>query len=121
MSPERLYSIFGANLLDDEEQLPGYEELVGLSGHKPWDCVGEIEESRVAILSLAEQSAWKKAVVVQRLTPRVKALVGNPREVWKRYLTASPVHYMPKRYEDFLYAYGGGPIADVSNLATGSD
>jgi hypothetical protein len=55
MPRTRLENIFGGNLLEDESQLAGYEELMGLSGHKPWECVGELAESGAALLMLAEQ------------------------------------------------------------------
>jgi UDP-N-acetyl-alpha-D-muramoyl-L-alanyl-L-glutamate epimerase len=118
MLPERLHQIFGADLLDEEEQLPGYEELVGLSGHKPWECVGEIAESAVAILSLAARPTWKDALIVKRLAPRLQPLLQNPRDVWKKFLTSSPVHYMPKRFEEMLYDYCGNPKEEVSSFGT---
>jgi UDP-N-acetyl-alpha-D-muramoyl-L-alanyl-L-glutamate epimerase len=105
MSPRRLRRIFGANLLDEEKQLRGYEELVGLSGHKPWECVGEIAESAVAMLSLAAQPAWKDTFIIKRLAPRLQPLIPSPSDVWEKFLTPSPVHHMPKRFEEMLYAY----------------
>jgi hypothetical protein len=105
MPPERMQLIFGANMLDEEKQLQGYEELTGLSGHKPWECVGEIAESAVALLSLSEQPAWKDNLIVKLLTPRLQPLIANPKAVWDQFLTPSPVQYMPKRFEEMLHTY----------------
>lgn len=52
MKKEELVEIFCENLLDDKEQLKGYLELVGLENFKPFECVGEIDESRYAILNI---------------------------------------------------------------------
>jgi len=37
MGRARIERVFGKNMLDDASQIGGYEELAGLSGHKPWE------------------------------------------------------------------------------------
>ena len=64
MKQERLLNIFGANLLDDPGQLAGYQELVGLVGNKPWECVGEIARSASAVVHLASDPTWAGCFVV---------------------------------------------------------
>lgn len=44
----------GKNLLLTEELEPTYEQLLGIAGNKPLECVGEIKESRSA-MALAQQ------------------------------------------------------------------
>jgi hypothetical protein len=105
MSPERLRGIFGANLLDVASQIPGYEELVGLAGHKPWECVGEIAESSAAMLSLASQPAWANSTVLERLAPRLRKLMPRPDDVLSGLLTPSREHCLPPRFEGMLDAY----------------
>ena len=39
----------GKNLLKDQTLIATYKELLGISGHKPLDCVGEIREARFAM------------------------------------------------------------------------
>ncbi|MFG1740334.1 hypothetical protein ACGFLT_20135 [Micromonospora chalcea] len=67
MPRERLTGIFGGDLLADESQVPGYRELLGVDGHKPFECVGEVEESVVALSLLAQQDQWRDAPVVRAL------------------------------------------------------
>jgi hypothetical protein len=71
MPRERVVGIFGGDLLADESQLPGYRELLGVDGHKPFECVGEVEESVVALGLLAEQDQWRAAPVVRALVDAV--------------------------------------------------
>ncbi|MDM4719778.1 hypothetical protein QTQ03_09380 [Micromonospora sp. WMMA1363] len=71
MPRERVTRIFGGNLLEDPAQLPGYRELLGVDGHKPFECVGEVEESLVALSLLAEQDRWRAAPVVRALVDAV--------------------------------------------------
>ena len=67
MARQKLEAIFGKGMLDDRAQEAGYRELLGLIGHKPFECVGEIEESRVALRLLAGQPEWAGAPLVARL------------------------------------------------------
>jgi UDP-N-acetyl-alpha-D-muramoyl-L-alanyl-L-glutamate epimerase len=53
----RLHGIFGKDMLTDPEQIPGYLELAGISAFKPFECVGEVEESLIAVQLLREQGA----------------------------------------------------------------
>lgn len=73
MPRERLVHIFGRDLLDEAEQVPGYLELLGVDAHKPFECVGEVEESMVALGLLAEQPQWGDAVVPVALRAAVPA------------------------------------------------
>ncbi len=49
--------IFSENLFDVEENLEGYSQLLGSAGHLPFDCVGQVEESQLA-LALAARRGW---------------------------------------------------------------
>ena len=49
MDRARLRNIFGHDLFADEAQVPGFLELLGIDAHKPFECVGEVEESLVAL------------------------------------------------------------------------
>jgi len=52
MERSRLTHIFGHDLFADPAQVPGYLELLGIDAHKPFECVGEVEESLVALTML---------------------------------------------------------------------
>lgn len=53
----RVEQMFGANLFAEESLLPLYRELLGISGHKPFECVGTPEETAAAF-ALAE-AGWE--------------------------------------------------------------
>lgn len=55
LNAEQLTEIFGRNLYDDSSLQPLLSQLLGLSGHKPLDCVGTIEELRAVSRRLLEQ------------------------------------------------------------------
>jgi hypothetical protein len=105
MGRARIECVFAKNMLDDESQIEGYEELAGVSGHKPWECVGELAESGVALLRLAAREEWKDAAVVRALGARISALMPDPEGVWRELMTPSPDHRLPARYERMLRDY----------------
>ena len=49
MSDEKLISIFGTNMLEDEEMYETLKELSGIKDNKPFECVGTRDEVVVAI------------------------------------------------------------------------
>lgn len=57
---EELLAIWGGkDLLADESQLAGFVELVGADGTlKPFECVGEPDECRVALTLLRQHPGW---------------------------------------------------------------
>ncbi|ROT29308.1 hypothetical protein [Micromonospora sp. HM5-17] len=97
MPRERLVRIFGTDLLADPAQTPGYLELLGLEAHKPFECVGEVEESVVALGLVAEHPDWRDAAVVQTLRAAI------PTEAWQAarssdVFTPSGPHFVPPAY-----------------------
>jgi UDP-N-acetyl-alpha-D-muramoyl-L-alanyl-L-glutamate epimerase len=95
---DRLTGIFGKDLFADESQVPGFLELLGIDGHKPFECVGEVEESLVALSMLDDD-----APVLVALRARV------PAEAWaaidrQAVLTPSGPHFIPAAYAKILDA-----------------
>ncbi|MCD2192033.1 hypothetical protein LQ327_01335 [Actinomycetospora endophytica] len=84
MEKRRLLEIFAHDLLDDPSQLDGYRELAGLAGHKPFECVGEIAETRAAAAMLAEDPRWRRARVVRELAAQLPPMPAATADgVWQ--------------------------------------
>src|ERR1700683_1126836 len=69
--PEHLREVFGCDLLEDEGQFEGFALLTATGGHKPFECVGEEQESLAAIRLLAADPRWREHRVVRRLVAEV--------------------------------------------------
>ncbi len=69
--PAHLRGIFGRDLLEDEGQFEGFALLSGSAGPKPFECVGEEQESIAAIRMLAADPRWSTHPVVARLAEEV--------------------------------------------------
>ncbi len=93
--PARLRAIFGRDLLDEDGQFEGFALLTATGGHKPFECVGEEQESVAAIRLLAQDERWRERRVVARLVaevlPQFPAQVGDPDAV----LALSDEHAVP--------------------------
>ncbi|MEE9412866.1 MAG: hypothetical protein V3V22_07420 [Methylococcales bacterium] len=66
-----LINIFGFNLLDDPSQENGYMALVGIDDSKPFECVGEIEESIVAFSLVSKNNEWHNDLIVKKIMNRI--------------------------------------------------
>ncbi|MFI4989974.1 MAG: hypothetical protein ACHQHO_03555 [Solirubrobacterales bacterium] len=69
--PEHLRQVFGRDLLDDDAQFEGFALLTATGGDKPFECVGEEQESLAAIRMLADDPRWREHRVVERLLAEV--------------------------------------------------
>ncbi len=94
-SPEHLREVFGCDLLDEDGQFEGFALLTATGGHKPFECVGEEQESLAAIRLLAQDRRWSEHRVLRRLVAEVLPLypleVGDP----ERVLALSDEHAVP--------------------------
>jgi hypothetical protein len=73
MPPAQLTEIFGKDLLDDPAQYDGFALLTATGGEKPFECVGEVEESLAAIHLLSRHLEWRERANVRRLVEEVLA------------------------------------------------
>ena len=66
-----MIKIVGINPLNERENLTGYKELLGISGHKPFECVGEIDECRQAFHLLSNSKEYKNDIIIKELSDLV--------------------------------------------------
>lgn len=105
--PEHLRAVFGADLLDRAEQTPEFLALAGFEDHKPFECVGELEESVAAFRLLAADPRWAGQAIVraarERLLPAVPDGFGDPAAV----LALCDDHEIPPRLLPAVHAHLG--------------
>ena len=98
---DELVGIFGKNLLDDPAQTEGFAELCGLVADKPFECVGEVEESAAVMKKLSTRGAWRNDAVIKALAPKI---TNNDFEFLFR-LAAN--HSLPFSYLELLDEHRG--------------
>jgi ribosomal protein S18 acetylase RimI-like enzyme len=107
MEPDQLRAIIGSAMLDDAGQYDGFALLTATGGHKPFECVGEEEESLAAIALLAADPRWRERPVVRRLANEV--LAGHDADGGRieRVLRLSGDHNVPARLMGEVHALLG--------------
>jgi hypothetical protein len=93
--PEQLRAIFGRDLLDEEQQYEGFALLTATGGHKPFECVGEEQESLAAIRLLARDPRWRGRRVLARLAEQVLPLHAPQEGEPERVLALGDEHAVP--------------------------
>lgn len=95
---------FGRNFLGDPENRAQLEQLTGITGIKPFECVGTPEESVAALAYLAQQGRLPEALHAwyeQHWGARTAALA----EQWRTLLQPGPSPSLPDRWKERLDAY----------------
>jgi len=96
LEKSQLLAIFGKNLLADPQQQAGFDALIGVDAHKPFECVGEVEESLAAFYLLSQQAAWQDDLLVARFRRELLARVPDPAALVQAALTPSAAHAVPE-------------------------
>ena len=95
MPKPRLVGIVGRNLLDDPAQIPGFDALLEFQDHKPFECVGEGRESRVAMAALAQRPDWREDAVVRRFAREILPQLESGELDMGALLTPAGEHRIP--------------------------
>ena len=63
-------AIFGHDLFGDLDNRPGFEDIVGLGVHKPFECVGEYYEAAESLVSVLDDEDWRGVPLVEEFRSR---------------------------------------------------
>ncbi len=100
LSRDKLTTIFGKDLMNDESLRPVYEELNGTAEVKPFECVGTVEEVRACInAGISTGSMTAGFTKVHELS--VPELVEGPTidVILNRF---NNEHFLPEKFEQIL-------------------
>ncbi|MEZ2419438.1 UDP-N-acetyl-alpha-D-muramoyl-L-alanyl-L-glutamate epimerase [Luteibacter sp. RCC_6_2] len=106
MAKPRLLSIFGRNLLDDEELAGAFDALLEYKDHKPFECVGEGAEARAAMAALAERPEWREDALVARFRSEILPQLDRSELALEPWLKSGASHLVPQRLLGALDALG---------------
>ncbi|VAW32867.1 hypothetical protein MNBD_GAMMA01-456 [hydrothermal vent metagenome] len=68
---QQLLVIFAKNMLNDASQQTGFAELLGVTGFKPFECVGDIEESQLAYNLIKNQTDWGDDLLIKYFSDKI--------------------------------------------------
>ena len=101
---DALVAVFGADLLDDPAQEPGFRAILGIDAEKPFECVGETDEARAALRAAAASPRWAGDAVVASLAPRIGGADPGAVGPW---LARAGELAMPERHDRIIGAFLG--------------
>lgn len=99
LSRDALLQIFaGRDLFADEQQTEGFLELLGVDGlFKPFECVGEPDECRVALDMLRDRDDWAGHPFLAR--PEVRAVSSTDAECDSVFAWRGSEHFLAPELE----------------------
>ena len=104
MKKDRLIKILGKNLYEDQKLFPVFDELCGLSGHKPFDCVGVPEEAQLAAI-LASESDWKDSAYLDYLKSSHPEIFAKKEELRQLAFSHSGEHNISDEFRSLTDGY----------------
>jgi len=99
---EKVLEIFGTNLFENEELLPLFKELLGIEGHKPFECVGTAKEVSAALLLMQKREGWEKTPVMEMFVKEALPKIKNPEDIIEESLTSHPLDSLPAEFRPAL-------------------
>lgn len=95
---EEVEAIFGHDLFAEVDNRPGFEDIVGLGVHKPFECVGEYYEAAESLVSVLDADEWRGSPLVEEFRSRRDELEKVAASHDAERDGASAVDYVPARY-----------------------
>ena len=83
--------------------LEKYKELLGLEGYKPFECVGEFEESQAALYLINDSPDWADTPVIKNLINGVNQNKIDLRKSYDKAIEMKQSHWMPQHYKNAIY------------------
>ena len=99
---DRLLTIFGINLYSHESLLPTFRELLGLTGAKPFECVGTAEECRFSLYIASEAGQYNADIVMQTLRGELGDLWKTLPALKEKLFLFSADHRIPASFQSIL-------------------
>lgn len=105
VSKKEMLEIFGENIFEKEELVEMFRELMGISGHKPFECVGTPEESMVAMYLCWERGEFEGTAAMEMFKKEVLPLLTSIDKMEKEVLAYHDFPTIPKKFKAILAKY----------------
>ena len=100
LEKKQLIGIFGKNLYEDKNLLTVFEEILGVRGIKPFECVGTPDEMNLALKIASEKEDYKNDKIIKHF----KNLLENveKEKLHKELFSLSGEHNIPSEFYDLV-------------------
>jgi UDP-N-acetyl-alpha-D-muramoyl-L-alanyl-L-glutamate epimerase len=102
-APE-METIFGKDILGNETNVQMTRNLTGLGNMKPWECVGDVEDTAAALAMLAANPIWQNKAVVKALATELNDgyNLENLRVRFASEMETKGPHFVPQPWAGLL-------------------
>ena len=102
ISKEDVVKIFGENLLNKESLINTYKELLGITGIKPFECVGTPDEVMVAFYLTHKKGEFDEDVVMKMFLGEVLLKIKNIEEIKQKVFEVDDVSSIPEGFRKLI-------------------
>jgi len=97
LSISAIQGIFGANILDDAQNIEIAKDLCGIGQSKPWECVGHFDDTAACVMALCDNDQWKNCAIPKALHQALEDKYGadNLRQRLNNELNIIGAHHIP--------------------------
>ncbi len=93
-----LAAVFGGDFFNAPELQTLYAELLGLEGHKPFECVGTPEETAAAFLLAHRQGDYEDTAAMKLFVEKILPGIADGDALIAKVLAPSADHAIPKAF-----------------------
>lgn len=98
LSKNDLEGMFGGNLFEDTSLIPLFRELLGLEGHKPFECVGTPEETAAAFIMAHNRGEMEGTGAMKMFVEECLPEITEPDEMIGETMIQTTEHAIPDSY-----------------------
>lgn len=98
VTPEDFETIFQTDIFEHPDNTKIARSLCGLGGEKPWECVGDIQDTRAVTQILCVNKNWENAHLFRDLNPSLTEIVAlsDARKRVETEIAAIGQHHLPE-------------------------
>ena len=105
LSEQTLEHIFGNNLFDNDDNRLIIAELLGVEGHKPFDCVGSPEEVAAALWLCYSQGRYRDTSPGKVFMEQVLPQLQDPDQLVNNLFGPVNEHQIPPKWLNLVNNY----------------
>ena len=102
ISKENVVRIFGENLLNKESLINTYKELLGITGIKPFECVGTPNEVMVALYLTHKKGEFDEDVVMKMFLTEVLPKIKNIEQIKQKVFEVGDDSSVPEGFRSLF-------------------
>lgn len=97
---DRVVKIFGENLLQKEEMMETYKQLLGVKDFKPFECVGDYDEVKYAFSRVYEDGKFINSPIIRMFELEVLPKIND--EELEKIVLDFDKSILPKKYQEII-------------------